>query len=1587
MKRLSPQSSRRGVALVITLIMLSVVTITAVAFLMVARRERSAVAAAGEQADVRIAADAALNRARARILAQIASSGMRESPTLFVSTNFIAPFYTRGFTAAGQGLPLGAAQSNQWYSALANVSYLYQGRPFDLNNTAEILEYRRMLANLYYDPRVPVVARIGRMDTRVDSFEDRFYLDLNRNGRFETNGYILQRDITGRAIGTNRVWHVGDPEWIGVLADPDRPHSGNNRFLYRIAYLVVPADQTVDLNYAHNQARNPDATSSQFFRNQGVAPWELNMAGLFRDLNTNLWQTYAYSTTAANTGLTFEHALNLWTHRRVATVTGRATARDILAEDSRSQLGAAGDTAAASRVLPLNGVDDLSDGPLIQSLAQIRNPRLLNPQNDDGDNAPRRWSGGDVANPYLTPFSLLSDPTLLPLGANRVIWTNLDTRRTAFAGQLVSTVQASNSTYNAYTFYRLLGSVGTDSSDGRIEIGVDLANRYYRRSKLNLNYQVLDPDGSQPYSANLVTTNGESGSKARATALVPWTARTWVSLAGDRLLRKEFSNGLPELGNFNFYDPTKPSTKLTVPKAKEEAAHGVAIAGSYWVTNAVGSRGQNIAVSKTNHTWSAKLHRLLQLAANIHEVRTNIPGGLGSEPFPPHVFRPTFYREDQDDPRNPGKKLSVVRLAGMEEVTNAFTQVLNTAWTNWMDFENPTSVTNLSTDPSLPTRTNVFGVPYLVGTKQNETGPNARGLPKFNEAFWQTRVRTGRRLLLERQPNGAVRPTNETSLSALGVVKYGQYTFQVVNTAAAEGWNSYLQAFPANRPLRLIATNWTEVCLYDASLATVAQPLGQPLFIPQPLNPNLPLSVQNPMVYNRTNYALQVGNVVRIGNGNTGYKSRWDAQEYIPALNTNTTFGLVYNPVTGRVFPLTETNNLLAMFPMPGTRPDRLLPKLTLAVTNRLVFAIVDDSFVPARLLDFVNIKSGTLESNLLENLMYTANGILPGSSGDAGLDQGFDNTGGSLGGGGGSVQPLRMADLWQTNFLAGRVIPSGFENQFSASLNPLRVLQFWEAPVVPGVITTGDPRLDASLGLRAFLYGINSVPRSSQVIARREMDRLLASGGNINGNRIQVGFNPVGEVHLTDRRMANDPMVHYTKEDLQPGGLVYTYPEGYWKFYADVYHDRRPEMFQGLQLDPSISEGRIAEPSGDYLVTYVNRTNRVAAPSKFINAYAPWGVSANLGTGISSAALAVDMAYKDPLVINTASWSFPTPTNAFASIGQLGRIHRGTPWQTVYLKSSVANIAGDGEEHIGDRHHWKWWSGSYGTHPTNDWALLDTFSTALTENAGRGQIGVNQTNLSAWSAILSGVPVIQNQAVGERIPWASDRFDDRFKALQVLINKEWQAFTNNNTSFLPYKHTSTVIAPAGGNNNSALFRIVAGNTVKIDRYLANNLLTNFAVIHGFTHTNPISGGSIVNGKLVSSRSLNRYISVGEICSVPTLSIGSPFLDDAIRNPLNPDQPWVPDEVVERIPQQILSLLKAEEPRYVIYAWAQTLKPAPGAVVTAPGPFFGLSTNYVVTGEFATKTVLRFEGALSTNAPVTQTLRSVVEDHRVLTTD
>ena len=84
--------------------------------------------------------------------------------------------------------------------------------------------------------------------------------------------------------------------------------------------------------------------------------------------------------------------------------------------------------------------------------------------------------------------------------------------------------------------------------------------------------------------------------------------------------------------------------------------------------------------------------------------------------------------------------------------------------------------------------------------------------------------------------------------------------------------------------------------------------------------------------------------------------------------------------------------------------------------------------------------------------------------------------------------------------------------------------------------------------------------------------------------------------------------------------------------------------------------------------------------------------------------------------------------------------------------------------------------------------------------------------------------------------------------------------------------------------------------------------------------------------------------------------------------------------MVERIPQQIMGLLRGgEQPRFVIYSYGQALKPAERSLVTS-GPFFGMCTNYQIMAETATRAVVRVEGA--PNNP-----RVVLEEFNVLPPD
>src|SRR5437773_9520955 len=89
------RNSQQGVALVITLILLSVITFMAVTFLAVSRREQTAVTVQDAQTAAKMAADNATERAKAAMIVPIMAYSNALNFRLSVSTNYTS---RSGFT-------------------------------------------------------------------------------------------------------------------------------------------------------------------------------------------------------------------------------------------------------------------------------------------------------------------------------------------------------------------------------------------------------------------------------------------------------------------------------------------------------------------------------------------------------------------------------------------------------------------------------------------------------------------------------------------------------------------------------------------------------------------------------------------------------------------------------------------------------------------------------------------------------------------------------------------------------------------------------------------------------------------------------------------------------------------------------------------------------------------------------------------------------------------------------------------------------------------------------------------------------------------------------------------------------------------------------------------------------------------------------------------------------------------------------------------------------------------------------------------------------------------------------------------------
>ena len=449
---------------------------------------------------------------------------------------------------------------------------------------------------------------------------------------------------------------------------------------------------------------------------------------------------------------------------------------------------------------------------------------------------------------------------------------------------------------------------------------------------------------------------------------------------------------------------------------------------------------------------------------------------------------------------------------------------------------------------------------------------------------------------------------------------------------------------------------------------------------------------------------------------------------------------------------------------------------------------------------------------------------------------------------------------------------------------------------------------------------------------------------------RKQAPFTPTRKIYKRASWQANDPLVHYTVNDL---------------------------------TDPVITD-RFSTNNVVYL-----RPPNTPLPGNnlgLINErYRPWG-----GGGQLADVNAYNFYAKDPLIVNSDAWQFPD--NKFPGIGWLGRVHRGTSWQTMYLKSGVSSLT-----------NWWAWSGSFGTHnlmkgfdrdrdgmpdywetlyglnpqkqdayldadidglvnlqeyragthpllatsllglstthPTNDWRLLQLFTTAPNASAATGLLSVNQTNAAAWSAVFSGLTVLSNS--------------------------------------LPDSPTLGAFVAEVGTAEEA--HLIQPTSPQLDWILNGT--------HG-QQTMWINGRSnVIYGMNQARLAKGGFRTLGDVLSTPTLTEFSPFLN---INPVELALKGVPTEqqkyaihenVLEWIPQQILSLLKEDEPRITVYAFGQALKPAENSIVTRPGRYYQMCTNYAVVGEVFTKTTYKLEDQWEGTNKV---FRAVIEDYQVL---
>ena len=522
---------------------------------------------------------------------------------------------------------------------------------------------------------------------------------------------------------------------------------------------------------------------------------------------------------------------------------------------------------------------------------------------------------------------------------------------------------------------------------------------------------------------------------------------------------------------------------------------------------------------------------------------------------------------------------------------------------------------------------------------------------------------------------------------------------------------------------------------------------------------------------------------------------------------------------------------------------------------------------------------------------LNTTNILLPNDANSSGAAQG--GFGGLTDPDSTYTQNGQKVNIWSTNANTGiwnrftaQSMPSGVFNQMMISLGfaiPDGYGQgFW---VAPPNMPTGFTGTTAEQSFFRGYFTYNSTPPGEyQYLGKNYFNTNLT---------VQAPYTAVRTVYNYAHWQANDPFVHYLASDL---------------YCAET-------NMTGLRFTNDIFQG-VSQPDINV----------------FTNRFSPWGLYAALAFNSTNVGLGgYNLQYQDPGVWRSDNWDFST--NKFPTPGWLGRVHRGTPWQTVYLKASDILTNNDSHNVNIGTNTWVQWTGdtqsasnlyfdAINSLPVSDRYLFDLFTTKINDNGRHGTLPVNvgsggtnwDRGLAAWSALFSGMVALNN---------------------------------SNNV-------TTPIVSPAGMNgSNSAVGRLVASIND------ARATMTNADGVSGvFEH-------------------------IGDVLRAPALTEQSPFLNLSDTNNIS-------DQLYEWLPQQSLGLLRLSiPPRYVIYCYGQALRPAPNSVnLTASN--FGMVTNYQVVAESAARAILRVNQNVFTNAAgavIGTNYSTTIESYNVLGPD